>query len=88
MQLPPTRSTFGAFAVTGPAKPPRDPAVPFRMSKVVLPSMDTAERKAYEQRVWRASLFFTPASFRDSVLAVVTLLALLGLALALVFFRQ
>ena len=57
------------------------------MSKVVLPSMDKTERKAYERKVWLATLMFTPASRRDSLIAMATLFGLVGLAIAIVVLR-
>ena len=73
--------------VTQPPTENRDLSVPFRMSKVVLPSMDRAERKVYERKIWLATLMFTPASRRDSLVAMATVFGLVGLGIAILVLR-
>ena len=65
-----------------------DPPPPFRMSKVVLPSMDAAQRKVYEKRVWASQLLWRPASRRDSAIAMLTVIIGVAVGLILIALRS
>ena len=58
------------------------------MSKVVLPSMDAAQRKVYEKRVWASPLLWRPASRRDSAIAMLTVIIGVAVGLILIALRS
>ena len=69
-------------------RPPYDSSQPFRMSKVVLPSMDAAQRKVYDKRIWTAQLLWRPASRRDSAIAMLTVIVGVALGLIVIALRS